>query len=224
MLYHMLAGEPPLLETRDRLQRLNTTRFFDVVPLRQRCPDLPPGPAAVCDKSMELNPRMRYQTPGELLADLTVLQQRLSDGEAADLSSLPSVGGKQRIVMLVESSPKLQDTLRTQLKRHGFRVLVTADPQRPLAWFSGGTSPADCVLFSTANLGRVALEAFNRFGDGQAESARVPAVLLLGAKHADLSGEARLSPHRAVVTSPFRMQELLAVLDKLMAAAAPSVA
>ena len=33
MLYHMIAGEPALTETRDRLQRLNATRFQEVVPL-----------------------------------------------------------------------------------------------------------------------------------------------------------------------------------------------
>ena len=194
MMYHMLAGDPPLVETRDRLQRLNTSRFFDVTPLRQRCPELPLGTTAVCDKAMELSPKMRYQTPADLLADLTVLQQRLSEGDAADLSALPSAAGKQKIVMLVESSAKVQDTLRGHLKRHGFRVLVTADPARPLTWFSDGMSPADCVLFSTASLGRMALEAFNRFGDDRADSTRVPAVLLVGTKHADLADEAKFTP------------------------------
>ena len=207
MMYHMLAGEPPLVETRDRLQRLNTSRFFDVTPLRQRCPDLPLGATTVCDKAMELSPKMRYSTPGDLLADLIVLQQRLSEGEAADLASLPSVAGKQKIVMLVEASPKLQDTLRDQLKRHGFRVLVTADPARPLTWFSDGMSPAGlCAVQPPRVWGRMALEAFNRFGDGRSDSTRVPAVLLLGAKNADLESEAKLSPYRAVVTSPFKMQ------------------
>ena len=201
MMYHMLAGEPPLVETRDRLRRLNTSRFFDVTFAPAAHFDLPLGATTVCDKAMELSPKMRYSTPGDLLTDLIVLQQRLSEGETTDLASLPSVAGKQKVVMLVEASPKLQDTLRDQLKRHGFRVLVTADPARPLTWFSDGMSPADCVLFSAASLGRMALEAFNRFGDGRSDSTRVPAVLLLGAKNADLESEAKLSPHRAVVTT-----------------------
>ena len=32
MFYHMLTGQSPLMETRNRLQRMNKQRFLDVVP------------------------------------------------------------------------------------------------------------------------------------------------------------------------------------------------
>lgn len=217
IFYHMLSGAPPLSETRDRLQRLSPGRFFDVVPLRQRCADSPPAVTAIGDKAMELDPRLRYQTPGEMLADLTAVEQRLQASEDADLTAIPSsnAGGTQPIVMLVESSPRLQDTLRTKLKHSGYRVLLTGDPQRPSEWFSAGMNPADCVLFSTGNLGELALEAFNRFGDNP-DTARVPAILLLGAKHQDLLAGARLAPHRQIVTSPFKAQDLLELMERIM--------
>jgi serine/threonine-protein kinase len=220
--YHMLAGAPPLLETRDRLQRLSPGRFFDVVPLRQRCGELPGALTAIVDKAMELDPRLRYQAPGEMLADLTQLERRLSDNEDTELASLTSTnsGSAQHIVMLVESSARLQDTLRTKLKSRGYRVLVTGDPQRPSEWFSAGMNPADCVLFSTGNLGEVALEAFNRFGENP-DTANVPAVLLLGAKHQDLVAAARLTPQRLIVTSPFKVQELLDLVERIIKAAKP---
>ena len=49
--------------------------------------------------------------------------------------------------MLVESNPKLQDVLRDQLKKSGFRVLVTADPQRPMQWSSLSQTAAECEAY-----------------------------------------------------------------------------
>jgi serine/threonine-protein kinase len=218
IFYHMLAGQAPMQETRDRLQRLNPTRFFDIVPLKRQCPDLPRPLAAVIDRAMELDAKVRYQTPGEMLADLNVMQQRISEGQNLDSATL---GVKQRALMIVESSPRIQDVLRTQLKQSGYRVLVTADPQRPLSGFAGGTVPADCVLFSTGNLGEAALEAFNGFGQ-HASTARVPALLLLGSKHGDWAARANVSPRHAVVNSPFTVQELRNTLERVLHHCDPS--
>ena len=39
--YNMLAGQPPLAETRDRVQRLSKQRFLDVVPIQKADPSIP---------------------------------------------------------------------------------------------------------------------------------------------------------------------------------------
>jgi serine/threonine-protein kinase len=212
IFYHMLAGKPPLEETKDRMQRLNPSRFFGITPLKRECPDLPRPLVAVIDRAMELDARVRYQTPGEMLVDLNVMQQRINEGESLDSAQL---GVKQRALMIVESSPRIQDVLRTQLKQSGYRVLVTADPQRPLSGFAGGMAPADCVLFSTSNLGESALDAFNRFGQ-HASTARVPALLLLGSKHGEWAARAKVSPLHAVVNSPFTVQQLRDLIERVL--------
>jgi len=210
--YHMLSGKPPLEETKDRMQRLNPTRFFDIPQLKRECPDLPRPLASVVDKAMELDAKLRYQTPGELLADLNVMQQRISEGQSLDNAA---IGVKQRSLMIVESSARIQDVLRTQLKHAGYRVLVTADPQRPFSACASGTPPADCVLFSTSNLGETALDAFNHFGQ-HASTSRVPALLLLGTKHGGWAAQAKTSPLHAVVNSPFTVQALRELLERVM--------
>ena len=55
--YHMLTGQPPLTETRDRLQRLSKQRFLDVVPIRKIEPNVPDSVALVVNKAMMLDPR-----------------------------------------------------------------------------------------------------------------------------------------------------------------------
>lgn len=212
IFYHMLSGKPPLEETKDRMQRLSPMRFFDVTPLKRECPELPRPLVAIIDRAMELDAKVRYQTPAEMLTDLNVMQHRLNEGESLDTVQL---GVKQRALMIVESSPRIQDVLRTQLKQSGYRVLVTADPQRPASGFAGGMAPADCVLFSTSNLGEAALDAFNRFGQ-HASTARVPALLLLGSKHGEWAERAKVSPLHAVVKSPFTVQELRDTIERVL--------
>ena len=81
--------------------------------------------------------------------------------------------------MFIESNLRMQDIFRDGLKRCGYRVLLTSDPQRALARFEDDAKSADCVVFSTGDLGESALEAFNAFGEGEA-TRNIPAVLLLG--------------------------------------------
>ena len=38
--------------------------------------------------------------------------------------------------MVVEPNAQTQEALRNHFKQHGFRVLVTADPQRPASMFT----------------------------------------------------------------------------------------
>ena len=123
--------------------------------------------------------------------------------------------------MIVEPNSQAQETLRSHLRQEGFRVLVTADPLRPASLFTDQLQPADCVLFSTYNLGEEALEAFNDFGDMPATKT-LPAILLLGPKHQDWAARAKTGDRRTTVTAPIKMKRLLALFEKLLPAAAKS--
>ena len=83
--------------------------------------------------------------------------------------------------------------------------------------FAEGAKAADCVIFSTGELGRSALDAFNRFGEGQ-HTAAVPALLLLDEHHHDWKEKAKLAEHRVVVSMPIKLRELRHALAKLVKA------
>jgi serine/threonine-protein kinase len=117
--------------------------------------------------------------------------------------------------MFVESNASLQDILRERLKSNGYRVLVTADPERALARFTGETKAADCVIFSTGELGESALQAFNRFAEGEA-TREIPAVLLLGENQLNWKEQAKLAEHRAVLAMPIKLRQMREVLAKLV--------
>jgi serine/threonine-protein kinase len=116
--------------------------------------------------------------------------------------------------MVVEADVNMQNVLRVQLKRRGYRVLVTSDPSRALDRFSADPQVAHVVLFSTGALGKPALSAFNQ--SSQIPGMRdTPAVLLLDERHKDWQAQARTGPQRIVLTMPIKLRELRESLLKL---------
>jgi serine/threonine-protein kinase len=230
MLYHMLAGQPALTETRDRLQRLNVTRFQQVVPLHERVPDVPSAASQIVTRAMEFNPEKRIQSAAALQAEIKkaieILQagdkQRRDDfaspmAEHSDDDELPTNEGEGYVVMLVESNAGLQNAIRERLKARGYRVLVISDPNRALDRFSANENPpADCVIFGASELGMLAMEAFNKFADGP-HTGHIPSVLLVDKKQTGVISQTRRGPKRKMLALPLKVRELRAALLQLLA-------
>ena len=230
MLYHILAGTPALTETRDRLARLNVSRFQEIVPLHEREPDVPSVANQIVQRAMEFNPDKRIQSAAALQAELKKAIQIFESGGSnqreADFASpmedhhdddeIPTNEGEGYIVMLVESKPGLQNAIRERLKSRGYRVLVISDPNRALARFEPMEDPpADCVIFSASQLGSLAMEAFNRFGTDE-HTKEIPAMLLADKRQTELISQAPHGDHRKLVSLPLKVRELRAALLQLL--------
>jgi serine/threonine-protein kinase len=215
--YHMLGGKPPLVETTDRVQRLSKQRFFEIPPIQDLVPNLPPVVDAVLQKAMAFEPEYRYQTARDLLTDLQRAQSRLTGADGGEPASGEGGGEpEQRSVMVVESSPRMQDLLREGLKKAGFRVMVTANPER--AFERAGQEPnrPDCFLFCAQEIGEPALETFNRLAADEATQ-NLPAILLLNEAQDDWVQRAKTSDRRVVLGMPITMKQLRAALEKVLA-------
>ncbi len=235
MLYHMVSGQPPMYETRDRIQRLSISRYQNIKPLIQVDPTVPKSIAAFVQKSIELAPEKRYSTPTEMLEDAKRVQARVEAGETADSEAAAAAAadgelvpmapalkmpaemeGASRTVMIVESRIEMQDVFREKLKKYGYRVLVFSDPERAIARIEdSATKLVDCVLFSTLALSDDALEAFNKFGSSD-QTKKIPAILFVDAKQSDLVKSAKLSDKRILVSTPLKVKELRETLLKLL--------
>lgn len=225
IFYHIISGQSPLTETRDRLQRLNISRFREIAPLGSLMPDLPQGVLAIAAKAMDLDANSRYQTADEFNADLRAAIERIEKGDPLqDLSSTRASGqpvvesqeGRNKTVMVIESKADLQDLMREKLKSRGYRVLVFSNPERALQRFENDdNSPADCVIFSAPELGNDALEAFNRFASDE-KTKNVPAILLVDRKQQFIIRGANMAPHRLMLAMPLKVRELRIALLKLL--------
>lgn len=219
IFYHMLSGQPALAESKDRAQAGKARYSTDVKPILTLVPKLPMPLAMVVGKALEFDPEKRYQTPSDMLIDLKLAMKRVKTaaegGKVAGAELESSEGhdqsGQPRKLMIVESDVKMQDMLREQFKKNGYRVLVSADPNRVLSRFFDDSQAADLILFTTTNNGRTALEIFNRFGQ-ESQTRDIPAVLLLDQVHTDWADEATVADHRVVAKMPIKMRELREIL------------
>lgn len=226
--YQMLSGRPPLAETRERSQRLSKSRYQNIKPIMEVEPKVPLLLARVVQKAIEFEPAKRYQTPGEMLADIKLAAKRLEKhgADAVDatlqVKKLEGHGpdGEPRKLMVVESDFKMQDLFRELFKKCGYRVLVTSDPERLFERLYDGSQAFDALLMSTGDMGRAGLDAFNRLAT-EAAGKSLPTILLLGAQQGSWRSDAQTAEHRRVLTMPVKSRQLRETLLRAFAAATP---
>lgn len=223
--YQLLSGRPALAETRERSQRLSKSRFEAIKPIVDVAPTTPLPLARVVAKAIELDPARRYQTPGEMLADLKLAAKRVADardGQVVQDDATPLEGhddqGQPRKLMIVESDHKMQDLFRDLFKKQGYRVLVTNDPERLFQRLYDDVKAFDVLLISSGQIGREALDAFNKLGQDQ-RTRKLPVVLLLGEQHGAWMKEAEGSPRRIIARMPLKSRELRTAILSALASA-----
>lgn len=234
--YAMLTGQNPLTETRDRVVRLSFNRFREIPAITRVEPALPAPVAALITRAIELDPAARFGSPAEMHFEVRQLLERVKAGEtlvgpgsvpdlsqgskngASEKAAAPapaSLEGAARSVMFVESHVELQNKIREQLRKRGYRVLITADPQRALGRLEDDAKLADAVIFSTAELGESAVEAFNSLGREE-RTREIPAILLVDQRQRHLIESAEFAPHREMLSLPLKFSALRAQLLKLL--------
>ena len=177
---------------------------------------------------MALDPTRRYQTPAEVVKDLGIASRQISlearekdeEDERQKERDRLAVEEKKRqsnlpSVMVVESNGKMQDLFRSGLKRAGFRVLLTSDPERAVERFRQEVSTADCVLLNAQEIGRAAVDAFNLFAEDKSIDS-VPVALLVDENQQHLADEANTGEHHVVLSMPITMKQLRVALTKLV--------
>ena len=225
MMHHILSGRPPLIETRERSQRLNVSRFMEIPHLGELVKDLPESVYTICSKAIEFDPEKRYQTPGQMLTDIQQAIRKLENpNEALRRENRHEIvlaneedakEGQGKTVMVVESKQELQDLLREKLKKRGYRVLIYSDPERAISKFSPDeTMVADCLVVCAADLGSDALEAFNKFATDD-HTKEIPAIMLVDPKQTHIIRGAKTSAKHVLIPMPLKVRELRQALAKL---------
>ena len=224
IFYHMLTGQAPLSETRDRLQRLSKQRFLEVTPIQNADPTLPHWVTLVVNKAMMLDPSRRYQSPSAMLADLHIAATQLAAGEdaaAAQASAKPadSHTAPARTNRSDRHGRGIEPADAGHLPR-GFKTgrLPRAGDQRP----GPGRRP-----LSPGRHGR-RLRALRRPGNRRVGPGRlqqlgedtkthfVRAICSLDEPQHGWAKNARVAAHRKVLSMPITMKQLRTALAELM--------
>jgi len=216
VLYECLTGRSPLVMTRDKHARMRKERFEEVPPIRPDEFDGPPSVTALVETMMALDPKMRYQTPSQLLEAIRAVRREIDNKGSKSDSRRPS-----RSVFVAERDEHLQDLLRDNLKNEGYRVFMAGDPLRALDRFR--QQPYDGLVVDARTTGEEGLRVFEQILE-EAARKRLPcaAVLLLGQDQASWAARVSGSPHVGVIVQNVRFKKLSRKLKELMEAAHPS--
>ena len=216
VFYELLTGEPPYARTRDRAERSDWTRYTGVRPVRQVDPTLPMPVCRVVDRLMNLNPLIRYQTPGDAIPDLQAALREVENGVPAQPAPEPPqegpkpTGPRVPAILFVETRVKQQDMLREYFNKHKFRVLVLQDVQRAINRVS--STPPDAVVLMAESLGEDAIRGFREI---QEKDSSVGSVLVLGEKQASWRERVREKPHASVLVQPITLRDLRKTIEKV---------
>jgi serine/threonine protein kinase len=233
MLYHMVTGEPPLEETRERIKRLSPARYTQSAPVTFHEPDLPHRIVILVNRLMDLDADKRIQSPQQAnketesairaieSGDMKKYDANLSEKEAQEYEALLTrhEEGQGKTLLLIESNVKVQNSLRERLKAIGYRVLITGNPERGLARFEdidpAEEMPADCVIFGCVGLGREAIEWFEKFVKS-ADTSMIPAILIVTDKVTQLSKQEWFDSHRMKLSVPVKFKAVQRGLRNLL--------
>lgn len=211
ILYEMLTGQKPYASTKDREERKRFGRYRDIPFVTSIDRHIPPDVATVVDNLLQINPAMRYQTPGLVVAALQKAIVSLGGPSgAADAASseggAESSGARSPTVLIVENRPKQQDMLRDYLSNRGYRVLMLSDVDRAMSRLKN--QPPDCLVLVGEVVGDRIVSDFKTAADDLL--ATKPAVVaLLSEKQVGLQDG--LSPNSArtqVLVQPVTLREL----------------
>jgi len=233
-LYHMLCGDAPMEETRERMKRMSSDRYRDIKPLSIVMPELPHRAITLTNKMMEIRPDERYQTAREAMDATIKVVSAIREGDTqqydADLSEKEAseyakrtakiTEGEGRTIMVVESNVALQDTLRKRLKKVGYRVLIISDAVRALDRFRyldpAEQVPADCVIFGTAGLGYQGINAFQEFVQFEIGQTLPCLILIKEARKIEFEAQLDLQPHHKTLALPIKFPRIREALQGLL--------
>lgn len=231
MFYHLLAGKPPLVETRDRIQRLNIGRYRDIPPIGKYVTGLPHTVINIVNKAIAFDPDKRYPNYELLKSDLDKVEEAegvllkrnevLTNKDGEEEQATPAKRGviqqegEGKTVLLVDSRQKMQELLRAQLGKRGYRVLLVSNAERGLQRLQDSPGQFDCAIFCTGALEENALSAFNQMReDYRTES--VPAVIIVEKNQSTFASRAKLGNLQGLLQMPIKVRQLRAALVKLI--------
>jgi serine/threonine protein kinase len=210
--YELLTGVPPYPRTRDRGARKQISRYENVRPLRSVEPGVPDRVAEIVERLMEINPANRYQTPTELIRELRIALNELHPGSApaAGDNGNPS---QSPTVLCIEGRVKNQNTLRDNLSKHGFRVLLTGDVQRAMNRLR--TNPPDAVVLMGEAIGDDVVSVYQQVVQ-LSRQFPLSGIVVLSGRQAHLKEDCPPTGSTSVLIQPVTMRNLRREVQRLL--------
>jgi serine/threonine protein kinase len=215
VLYEMVTGEPLMPVTKDKQARMAARRYQEVEDTLARggpAHGLPADLQRLIAKMVAYDPVRRFQTPAELVNAIQECRTKLGGGAVLHVRSRTVEG--PHTLFVVEGNAKLQDAFRDKFKAHGYRVLMSIDPNQPLRRFQ--QQPYHALLVDAGTVGEDGVEAYSRvLKEADTVGVDLGAILILNEDQAHLQHRARQHKNGAILIRPVTMKQLLEKIYEL---------
>jgi tRNA A-37 threonylcarbamoyl transferase component Bud32/CheY-like chemotaxis protein len=169
----------------------------------------------------------KYETPPEAEAEAAPEAQAVPASPVSDQLLTEERGevfepGQHEVkalsvhsLLCVEAQAEIQDALRKNLARMGYRVLLVADAERAAERYQ--EAPTDAVIFDFDGLGSEAMTAFNDMNEkAQEEGKPLVALVLLGPRQGAIKDALPMEAETLVLSKPIKLKEVQDAITRLM--------
>jgi serine/threonine-protein kinase len=185
-------------------------RFENIPPISSYGVDLPPPVQGLLDKMTAFEPGLRFQSPTQLHEGV-----RRAQGELEGAPSVRMAPTGPRSLFIVEKHPRLQDAMRENFTKQGFRVLISQDPDRALHRYE--EQPYHALIVDAGTAGEAGIRTFNRIiEESDALDLTMTGIVILSEDQADWANLVREQPGVAVLVRPINLKQLADKLFELM--------
>jgi serine/threonine protein kinase len=218
VLFELLTGKSPLRMSRDRQVRMQRERFERVAPMNRGEVEAPHSVFQLVENMMTLNAARRYQTPQQLLGAIRAARADVESFHGHHESTAAAAPrAEECTVFVVEKNLRLQERLRELLKKMGYRVLLSINPDNALNRFR--QKPYQALLLDVETVGDEALMDLESVAkEVERHHLDFALIVVLGEDQGRLAKKVPPFPKLAILQRPLDPKQLR---DKLRELAPP---
>jgi CheY-like chemotaxis protein/predicted Ser/Thr protein kinase len=174
------------------------------------------GPDAVVEEDFEEEEELEEEAELVFLApEELLLTEEGNEAFSPGQHEVKAVASRN--ILCVESQAEIQDALRKNLTRMGYRVLLVGDAERAAERYR--EAPTDAVLFDVDGLGPEAMSALADMSEKAEEDGRpLVALVLLGPRQGSLKEKLPEGGRLSVLTKPVKLKQVQDAITELLPA------
>ncbi|QEH38489.1 Serine/threonine-protein kinase StkP [Aquisphaera giovannonii] len=137
------------------------------------------------------------------------------EGGSGSSTAQRAIKGSARTVLCVETQAEIQDALRKNLSKLGYRALIVGDPERAAERYR--EAPTDAVLFDADGIGPQGMDAVADMQDrAEEDGTSLVLLLLLGPRQAALKDKLPEGCRSRVLCKPIKLKQVQEALSELL--------
>ncbi len=214
VLFELLTGIGLLPRTRDKtvMQMRQRYELDDTIRRLGIDNDLPASVIGLLLRMCAFDPASRYQTPAMMHEGIKAVQAELKGG---NVSTDTQQASGPLTIFVAEHHQKLQDVLRKQFKKLGFRVLISIDPQQALLRFK--QQPYHALIIDAGTVGREGIEWYEKvLRESELLHLNFAGVLILNEDQANWKETVRQRVGSHVLVRPVTMKQLATCIKETL--------